>query len=267
MGKSSVDNSQKIIGPFLGHSSAGSARIFIGLPFSRKSSLTCKLELFQEPKQRREHTAEAKSGEFKLFEFKFENLEPNKVYHYWFESDGCELALEGLGKEDCVFYAPAPFSEEESFILLSCHNPFEFQKKNPGSTGWEMWGKLLELLKSNPSIRLLLLAGDQVYCDDLESKHDTTFKSTSPESIENTKAELRKLFIEQYLQYWGDPTYRKVLARIPSLAIWDDHDITDGWGGRPEFWDSKEPNSIAEKWLSLIWRWATFPSPAPNYQK
>jgi len=44
----------------------------------------------------------------------------------------------------------------------------------------------------------------------------------------------RKGFMDMYCSNWGRETMANVLATIPSIMIWDDHDICDGWGSHPD---------------------------------
>jgi hypothetical protein len=41
-------------------------------------------------------------------------------------------------------------------------------------------------------------------------------------------------FFDRYLATFGQPGYAWLAARVPTLAMWDDHDICDGWGSLPE---------------------------------
>ena len=44
----------------------------------------------------------------------------------------------------------------------------------------------------------------------------------------------RSLLLRSLLQAVGRPEVARLLARIPSAMMWDDHDIFDGWGSYPE---------------------------------
>lgn len=226
-----------IVGPFLGPRGPGKIRIVIGL-LKEAGSIQCSLLLGQTVVDSK--TVEPGFGVFKSFAFDFEGLTEGKKYNYRFErSKGGDVDLEGIGVEDCYFIAPGNFSEDDSFILMSCHNPYEIDKntKNP----WVMWDRLLGKIESDNSIKLLVLGGDQVYNDDVEGefmselREDEAARKHDP----NLDQKLRERFARQYQVFWENPSYRKVLARIPSIAIWDDHDITDGWGGRPESYKKK----------------------------
>ncbi len=40
-------------------------------------------------------------------------------------------------------------------------------------------------------------------------------------------------FVERYMTTFAQPGYAWLAARVPTLAMWDDHDICDGWGSLP----------------------------------
>ncbi len=41
-------------------------------------------------------------------------------------------------------------------------------------------------------------------------------------------------FTQLYVQRWNQAGPREMLQSIPYVAMWDDHDITDGWGSYPQ---------------------------------
>lgn len=239
-------NELSVVGPFLGPGVPGEIRIFIALPYLKTvQKLTC--QITQSNSVAKEETATVSDEHCRLFSFFFSGLDVSKTYGYRFLAGGEPLDLQGgLKEEDCHFRPCSTLDGNDSFILLSCHNPFG---KKTGSTehGWRMWERLCDQIASDSSIRLLLMAGDQVYNDEIE--HEYMKKLKGNETNEKVLNELRSRFIRQYLRYWEDISYRKVLAQIPSLAIWDDHDITDGWGGRPESFEND--NEFKSHWLKF----------------
>jgi len=40
---------------------------------------------------------------------------------------------------------------------------------------------------------------------------------------------------QHYLEIYGQPQISHILARVPSLMMWDDHDIFDGWGSHKKW--------------------------------
>jgi len=155
-----------------------------------------------------------------------------KVY-YFFKADGVNIDnVDGLEKSD-LWFNNVPVSKIRKTALVSCNNPFSFQEKK--SSRFNMWDRLNEETMGKET-ELIILAGDQLYNDNLER-----FIKTS--TIDTNK--LRISFIRNYLAYFGILPRKKVMARVPSIAIWDDHDITDGFGSRPEQFRS---GVTQEKW-------------------
>jgi hypothetical protein len=226
------------LGPFVGAAGSGSVRLVLALPGRDEGLLRCRLE--PDGGEARELEAEASHGVFRSFVFPFDGLEPGAWCSYSFATDAGPLDLQGLTAEDCRFRAPGPFGPEDSFLLVSCHRPdAELEGSNSEERTWERWRELRSLLDADEGVRLLLLGGDQLYNDALEEEH-------LPGLDEEDAPRLREGFIASYRKHWGHLDYRRALARVPSTCTWDDHDITDGWGSRPEQFDGDE---IREDWL------------------
>lgn len=218
----------QVVGPILGASRPGEIRIVIGLPHLAYHDLSCIVEggsgMQTEPQ-----AAKRGHGLFGVYEFQFKGLTPGAEYRYRFEANGHPIDLQfGLTQEDCWFKAPSEFTEKDSFVMMSCHNPFE-TKKGSADEGWAMWKELKARVESDPSIRFLVLGGDQVYNDDVEQECLPKIRKRPDDA--NLHDSVRERFFRQYQLFWEDLNYRKVMARVPSIAMWDDHDITDGWGG------------------------------------
>ncbi|WP_448204732.1 alkaline phosphatase D family protein [Azospirillum sp. sgz302134] len=98
---------------------------------------------------------------------------------------------------------------------------------------------------------LLLQGGDQLYADGVWRKGPLlsewkarTDKARFSQTFTPAMAEEAMAFyFDLYLSVWSQPETAAVLARIPSVMMWDDHDIFDGWGSHPE-----------EEMQSQIWR-------------
>jgi PhoD related phosphatase len=107
----------------------------------------------------------------------------------------------------------------------------------------ERWLHLAALHAENP-FHLLLQGGDQLYADPIW--HDVPAlaawkrlpwwrrckASFSPEMGEAVADD----YFERYCWLWSQPQLTPVLASIPSLMMWDDHDIFDGWGSWSAKW-------------------------------
>ena len=229
----------KVIGPFLGLGDAGTVRIFVGLPDAKEiKALHCRLSGAGAPVA---IPGPAPTEHFRLFQFTASNLVAGARYTYTFTHDGTTLDLDGIDASDCEFVAPHAFGADDSFVLMSCHGPFQEKRADPEDAPWDMWVRLLATLKQDSSIKLLVLGGDQVYNDCVEEANldGATYKKAGDRNLVRD-------FITNYQRYWGNAAYRRVMARIPSVAMWDDHDITDGWGGRLE--------SFAEVGFNRPWK-------------
>jgi len=173
--------------------------------------------------------------------------------------DGTDLH-QAVDKRVCRFEFTVPLKEtaqqifysvggiEESFTVpregqspdcayASCNgfsNPRDMKKiadKN------ERWRHLAEKHAEKP-LHLLLMGGDQVYSDSLWEL-EPLFKRWAGLRITNRrKAEFTPqmreaadaFFLRLYCDRWRQLEPRSVLARIPTVMMWDDHDIFDGWG-------------------------------------
>jgi hypothetical protein len=104
-----------------------------------------------------------------------------------------------------------------------------------------MWSRLEREHATKPH-HLLLMGGDQVYADSMWETVATmkawsalTFdKGNAAPCTEKMTADLEKFYFELYCERWSQPEVASILARIPTLMMWDDHDIIDGWGSYPE---------------------------------
>ncbi len=76
----------------------------------------------------------------------------------------------------------------------------------------------------------MLLLGDQVYADDL-SKEMEEFISSRRSLDEPPGAELKDYdeYAHLYAVAWGEPWVRWVLSCLPTMMIFDDHDVRDDW--------------------------------------
>lgn len=120
---------------------------------------------------------------------------------------------------------------ERWFHLLRQHHHFVELAKSPESSARET--------EENPPYHLLLMGGDQVYADSIwEDRGETSKINEWVEKGQKTSAKFSSLMNNQveryymrlYLQRWSERGPADVYARIPSLMMWDDHDIFDGWG-------------------------------------
>lgn len=100
-----------------------------------------------------------------------------------------------------------------------------------------LWADLAEELDRAP-VHLLLQGGDQVYADDIWQAHpdlDAWERASGKRRAgmpfpDDVKAAAERFYLERCLAVFTMDETAAVMARVPSLMMWDDHDIFDGWG-------------------------------------
>lgn len=103
-----------------------------------------------------------------------------------------------------------------------------------------MWARLREEHEAAP-FALLIQGGDQIYADEVTDGHPLS--DTWPDDLEqmpgsddlaDLKRHLERGFIARYLMVLRAPDAARLYAEVPTLSMWDDHDICDGWGSLPQ---------------------------------
>jgi len=109
--------------------------------------------------------------------------------------------------------------------LVSCNGAFEVED---AQSRYEMWRVLRREIDAG-NVDLIVYAGDQVYADALVSRNTKMARGAKDAgaAVQALTEEYRRLYVEQS---WNMPEVAAVLASCPSLMMWDDHDIDDGWG-------------------------------------
>lgn len=105
---------------------------------------------------------------------------------------------------------------------------------------YDRWEHLASKHKVSP-YNLLLLGGDQVYSDEIWKSVKALEEWTDLPIGQRVTAVWTKslndavdaFFCNLYLTRWTQPEVHGVLQAIPSIMMWDDHDIFDGWGSYP----------------------------------
>lgn len=87
-------------------------------------------------------------------------------------------------------------------------------------------------------VHLMLLGGDQIYADPIWTKVKTLEDWLDLDFEDQVKrippaeedAALADFYLTLYEDRWSQKDVRDAFASIPSLMMWDDQDIFDGWG-------------------------------------
>jgi hypothetical protein len=106
---------------------------------------------------------------------------------------------------------------------------------------------------------LLVLLGDQVYADETSKKvrrwlRRRRRRPDAPADQVVTFEEYTRL----YLESWRDPEIRYLFSTVPSVMIFDDHEIIDDWNtsaswraemGRESWWSERIIAGLASYWI------------------
>lgn len=184
----------------------------------------------------------------RLYEFHFADLTVGCQYRYQFRSATglVEVGL-GLAPEDLNFFFYDRFAPEDTALLLSCNGIKDFHEKGLDSFG--MWQRMYdEVQMMNRRPRLIVNGGDQYYQDAMEAKW---IKQLGDENFAKIRDEFKCDSLKNALDHMAHPAYRKLMAQIPSVMMLDDHDITDGAGGRPEYFKGEGFTPEFQNFLSV----------------
>ncbi|KAK2743171.1 hypothetical protein CKAH01_06881 [Colletotrichum kahawae] len=135
------------------------------------------------------------------------------------------------------FWVPAA-GESMNIMFHSCNgfsmsvNPDDFSGPDP------MWRDVLNTHQSQP-FHVMLGGGDQIYNDCLMDqskqfrewlmiknplhKHNAPFTPTMQD-------ELERAYLERYCMWFSQGLFGLANSQIPMVNMWDDHDISDGFG-------------------------------------
>ncbi|MDR0278850.1 MAG: alkaline phosphatase family protein [Paucimonas sp.] len=152
----------------------------------------------------------------------------------------CEI---DVGDGRASFHVPAA-GESPRVAYESC-NGFSAEKyrKKVIDRANERWFDMGQRhTVKDKEFHLLLMGGDQVYTDSLtvltgpmkdwsERSHKDQVTATWNKKLED---QVDQFLAELYVSRWSQDGVRQMLQAIPYVAMWDDHDITDGWGSYPQ---------------------------------
>jgi hypothetical protein len=135
-----------------------------------------------------------------------------------------------------VFEVAGDLSGDLRLAYVSCNGEETGDLEREGSERNAMWARLGREHRERP-FALLLHGGDQVYADEVTRGHalshdwpDRYARNPSDDALQDLRHHLRQRFVERYSALYSSPDIAWLLARVPSLMQWDDHDICDGWG-------------------------------------
>ncbi|MBI3881844.1 MAG: alkaline phosphatase family protein [Verrucomicrobia bacterium] len=141
-----------------------------------------------------------------------------------------------------TFYVPGA-TEAARVAYASCNGFSSATLLRDTSEPYALWKKMAAAHAKAP-FSLLLMGGDQLYADAVWSAKPGTAieawmqKGYSEQNSAVAGAKMIKEFTDfydgLYPHGWRNPTMALMFATIPSVMMWDDHDIFDGWGSYPD---------------------------------
>ena len=145
----------------------------------------------------------------------------------------------GIGEFKGRFQVPAEH-ESPRMAYASCNGFSDPKLMKQVQDKNDRWSHMARQHARQP-YHLLLLGGDQVYSDDmwkavreLEQWTDLSLKDRAKAKFTATlRKRLDGYFADLYLKRWSQPEPLAMLQSIPTVMMWDDHDIMDGWGSYP----------------------------------
>ena len=105
-----------------------------------------------------------------------------------------------------------------------------------------LWSHMATLHAKNP-YNVLLMGGDQVYADPIwqECRSITRWVELPFDTRRQRRftgamaAQVNGFYFNLYRDRWHQPEVEHMLSSVPTVMMWDDHDIFDGWGSyRPQ---------------------------------
>ena len=181
--------------------------------------------------------ADTYSGQFWRAEFPVVADSSPRDWTYEIRSNGTQL--QGVsGASQWTFHVPSS-SEKPRIGYASC-NGFSSAKliKKTGEP-YYLWKRMCQQQEKGP-LSLLIMGGDQLYADEIwESSLTPTIVNWSGLSRSRRisyrvgvkiSKELNRFYETLYVKRWSQPQMAHMMASVPTVMMWDDHDIIDGWG-------------------------------------
>ncbi|WP_173745350.1 alkaline phosphatase D family protein [Actinoplanes sp. TFC3] len=163
-----------------------------------------------------------------------------------------------------IITRPADDSQHPvSFIFGSC------REGTPQSTGRRLppdaldaYARRLMADPHNSDLRpdLMVLLGDQVYADNTSAKIKRFLRRRRAAGHHGPDDEVVSFdeYTRLYLESWRDPEIRWLLATVPSVMIFDDHEIIDDWNtsaswrrdmSAQPWWQERISSGLATYWV------------------
>ena len=135
----------------------------------------------------------------------------------------------------------APTSEPLRIAFTACNGSENDDPAFGDPNRNERWRNLADEHARSP-FHLLIQGGDQMYADrvwqdipELAAWRRLSRRAqlVAPMPPETAEA-VADFYFQRYCRLWSQTELAPLVASIPSVMMWDDHDIFDGWGSHPK---------------------------------
>lgn len=162
-----------------------------------------------------------------------------------------EVDLSEFGQKTCFYQLPQQnrvfsfkvpgINQKPGMLFCSCNDRSDPYSSTVGdhahkSVGWNYMQQHM-----GESYHVLLMGGDQIYSDSLFTACETVrlwdnlpnkdkWEDSGKFFTQKTVEELNVFYFKMYIFCWSYYATQQVMASLPAVKMWDDHEIFDGWG-------------------------------------
>ncbi|XP_070566315.1 uncharacterized protein [Ptychodera flava] len=113
-----------------------------------------------------------------------------------------------------------------------------------------MWIHMRNAHKEKP-FHLLLLGGNNVNADVIvqELLEERRMSGLDDYDVSGLRNDARRKYFEMYISQWRQPEQSCMMARIPTLMMWDEQDIFSGWGSVSQSIEEQEIFKAAKEYF------------------
>lgn len=134
------------------------------------------------------------------------------------------------------FHVPA-VAGKPRMAFVSCNgfsSPGEIKKVKDKNGLW----RHMSALHAQDPYNVLIMGGDQVYADQIweacpaiKAWVETPLDARKRRRFSGSMAaQVQRFYFNLYRDRWHQPEVEGMLSSVPTVMMWDDHDIFDGWG-------------------------------------
>lgn len=142
----------------------------------------------------------------------------------------------GFGELEFAFKVPAK-DMPPRVAYTSCNGFSALKLMKQVKEPYANWRTIRAQHETSP-YHVLVMGGDQIYADPLwetipalkEWNELPLDKAIKQKLSQPLRSKVEAFYFDLYCSRWGEAYSAHMLASVPTLMMWDDHDIFDGWG-------------------------------------